>query len=45
MQKEELIKKEIERVNEVKLGANARVQHVLSNMEAFRFIPVQRFPI
>lgn len=37
MQKEELIKKEIERVNEVKLGANARVQHVL---EQYGSIPL-----
>ena len=35
--KEELIKKEIERVNEVKLGANARVQHVL---EQYGSIPL-----
>ena len=35
--KEELIKKEIERVNEVKLGANARVQNVL---EQYGSIPL-----
>ena len=35
--KEELIKKEIERVNEVKLGANARVQYVL---EQYGSIPL-----
>ena len=35
--KEELIKEEIERVNEVKLGANARVQHVL---EQYGSIPL-----
>ena len=35
--KEELIKKEIERVNEVKLRANARVQHVL---EQYGSIPL-----
>ena len=35
--KEELIKKEIERVNEVKLGANARVQYVL---EEYGSIPL-----